>query len=485
MGLINLLIRKIVIATIRVICRINVQNRGNATPDKGLLLVSNHSSIFDGILMGISLDREIQFIVERNYSENKLVGFLCRLFGAIPLECSAGDNEPDSAFVAAVEAIKAGKTVCYFAEGSVSQIGFLRQFDSGFKKIAQSANCEIVPAYIGGSWAIGRELSNHKAAVLPKMSRLNIGIHFGSPLNCEVTPAQLTHQVSLLSCDYFNSLKKTRNSLSEEFVSVARRNWFSRCISDSFGKEFTYGKLLVVALIISAKIKRSCADQKHIGVLLPSSCGGVLTNLAIVLSGKISVNLNYTASQNARDIAVCECELKTIYTSKLFLKKMPALEKREQYVYLEKLLPQISLADKTIAFLKSVFVPIHFLDLKSDLGGDSVAAIIYSSGSTGRPKGVLLSHHNILSNVEAAKIVFNIKLEDCLCGILPLFHSFGYTCTMWLPLLSGASASYIPNPLDCDGVAQTVREKRCSILLVKLKLLINAALLECQFLELR
>jgi acyl-[acyl-carrier-protein]-phospholipid O-acyltransferase/long-chain-fatty-acid--[acyl-carrier-protein] ligase len=105
--------------------------------------------------------------------------------------------------------------------------------------------------------------------------------------------------------------------------------------------------------------------------------------------------------------------------------------------------------------------------------GDDPATIIFSSGSTGRPKGVLLSHHNLLSNIEALRMVIRVKPDDCLCGVLPLFHSFGFNCGLWLPVVCGISVAYIPNPLDGETVGKSCRENRTTILFTPPTFLLN------------
>ena len=64
---------------------------------------------------------------------------------------------------------------------------------------------------------------------------------------------------------------------------------------------------------------------------------------------------------------------------------------------------------------------------------DSLATVVFSSGSTGTPKGVMLTHRNIISNVEGMLQAINVDRNDCLLGVLPFFHSFGFTVGLWLP----------------------------------------------------
>jgi acyl-[acyl-carrier-protein]-phospholipid O-acyltransferase/long-chain-fatty-acid--[acyl-carrier-protein] ligase len=96
---------------------------------------------------------------------------------------------------------------------------------------------------------------------------------------------------------------------------------------------------------------------------------------------------------------------------------------------------------------------------------DDIATLIFSSGSTGEPKGVMLSHYNIASNVEQIGQMFMFGSKDCLLGVLPFFHSFGYTVTLWLPAVLGVGVAYHPSPLDLTAVSELVRDYRVTFLM--------------------
>jgi acyl-[acyl-carrier-protein]-phospholipid O-acyltransferase/long-chain-fatty-acid--[acyl-carrier-protein] ligase len=188
-------------------------------------------------------------------------------------------------------------------------------------------------------------------------------------------------------------------------------------------------------------------------------------NLALTLRGAVAVNLNYTASADAIRSAVAQCGIATVVTSRAFREKLPGLPELPGTVYVEDLLASISTYDKRRAFLRARFQPLRSLARPRDFHADRLATVIFSSGSTGEPKGVMLSHHNILSNLEALRMVFRVTRRDNICSALPFFHSLGFTGTLWLPLLSGFAAVYHTNPLDGETIARTVREHRSTLLI--------------------
>jgi acyl-[acyl-carrier-protein]-phospholipid O-acyltransferase/long-chain-fatty-acid--[acyl-carrier-protein] ligase len=279
------------------------------------------------------------------------------------------------------------------------------------------------------------------------------------------TAVEVRQAVMELSCVYFDSRRKYRKPLGEYFIDSAKQNWRRKAVADTTGKELNYGRTLAGTLLLTSKLKEWIGAEEHVGVLIPPTVGGVLTNLALSLMGRIPVNLNYTASEASLQSAVAQCGIKVIITSRAFLEKVPTLPRLEGMVMLEEILPAVSATDKLVALMKARFLPARLLCSRNDFCADQPATVIFSSGSTGEPKGVVLTHHNIMSNIEALRMVFRVDLNDNICSALPFFHSLGFTGTLWFPLVSGFSAAYHPNPMDGEKIAQVVREHRSTLLI--------------------
>jgi acyl-[acyl-carrier-protein]-phospholipid O-acyltransferase/long-chain-fatty-acid--[acyl-carrier-protein] ligase len=165
--------------------------------------------------------------------------------------------------------------------------------------------------------------------------------------------------------------------------------------------------------------------------------------------------------------AIEQCGIRTILTSKLFLAKAK-LEPVEGMIYLEEVLRQFRSMQKVFVAAAAFLSPTRLIELYANpekRGTDSLATVIFSSGSTGSPNGVMLSHHNLISNIEAVAQVFWIERTDRIVGVLPFFHSFGFTHTLWFPLVTGAGAVYHPNPMDAKSIGALVRKYRGTLLL--------------------
>jgi acyl-[acyl-carrier-protein]-phospholipid O-acyltransferase/long-chain-fatty-acid--[acyl-carrier-protein] ligase len=259
--------------------------------------------------------------------------------------------------------------------------------------------------------------------------------------------------------------KQPNRNLAAAFVHSARRHWRRTAISDSSGKRLSFGRTLAGGIALARLLEPRLRGQEHVGILLPASVGGALANIAVSLTGRVSVNLNFTASREALAHALAQSQIRTVLSARAFLEKMPTLEAPPGVVYLEDLLPQIGTGRRLAALALAALAPARALMTHRRSGPDDLATIIFSSGSTGQPKGVMLTHHNILSNIESFGSVFGFTHEDRMCAALPLFHSFGFTTTLWCPLILGFSACFHPNPLDATAIAALVRRERLTVLL--------------------
>ena len=256
------------------------------------------------------------------------------------------------------------------------------------------------------------------------------------------------------------------DTLGSRFLHTAKRRWSSLAIADSTGRELTFGRALVASLLLARVIRRLAGEQPNIGLLLPASVGGALANVAVGFAGKVVVNLNFTAGRDAMDAAIERCAIRTILTSRTFLKKA-GLAERPGMVFLEELLDQTSGLSKAAMLATARLLPAPLLErwFLARREPDALAAIIFSSGSTGVPKGVMLSHRNVLSNIDAATELFHLTPQDVVLGVLPFFHSFGFTVTLWLPLVVGFGAAYHPNPTDAKTIGELAARYHATLLI--------------------
>ena len=451
-------LRLAVFAVTRLFYRMEVRGLGNL-PDGPALLVSNHISYVDALLLIAAQRRRIHFLMTREIYEGWfLLTPVFRAMGCIPIEMT----DPPKKIIESLRRARAwmdeGGLVCIFAEGGLTRIGMLREFRKGFTKIVKNSSYPIVPVYIGGAW--GTITSHYHGKFILKWRgwpRDSVTVLFGKPLPSGLEPAAVRLAVMELSCDYFESRKTGRAGLAREFIRTARRNRGRLAVSDSSGRKLTYGGCLERALALAGPLAKKAVAGRNVGVLLPLSTGGALANLAAVLAGKVPVNLNYTLSKKALASAIAQAGIGTIITSRGFVRARELALPAGSAFYLED-----SGGPGLLAALKARFAPAALL--APDAAPDETAAVVFTSGAAGPAKAVALSHHNILSGIESLRILFDLGDKDGICSAIPLFHPMGSSASLWYPLLSGVPAFYHSNPLDVRAIAKLARESGATVL---------------------
>jgi acyl-[acyl-carrier-protein]-phospholipid O-acyltransferase/long-chain-fatty-acid--[acyl-carrier-protein] ligase len=268
-----------------------------------------------------------------------------------------------------------------------------------------------------------------------------------------------------LESQAFEYRRGTHGLLHTRFIRTAKRRWSSFCMADTTGTELSFGKTLIGSMLLSRWVRKHRPNDSMVGILLPASAGGALANIAVFLAGKIPVNLNFTSGQEAMNAAIRQCSQYYHYFPAFLSRgersEMPGM------VFLEEIRKNFTSIHKLLAALAAYLLPSRALEhhFTKNQKSQDLATIIFSSGSTGTPKGVMLSHHNILANIESVCQVIHFTPSDKVMGVLPFFHSFGFSISLWLPLVVGFGAVYHPNPMDAKTIGETVQKYKATILI--------------------
>ena len=239
-------------------------------------------------------------------------------------------------------------------------------------------------------------------------------------------------------------------------------------IADSLGTRLTGRDLLVRILATKRVLDRAlAADERMVGVLLPPTAAAAVVNAALALSGRVAVNLNYTTSQEILDVCMDRAGLRHVISSPTFLGRVK-LDAGARLLDAAELRKQLTVLDKVAAFLEGRVIPIPVLEKMLALDRirpDDTLTVIFTSGSTGDPKGVVLTHENVGSNVRAIDSLLHLSPADVALGVLPFFHSYGYTTTLWTPLALEPAVVYHTDPRDAHVVGRLAREHHATILM--------------------
>lgn len=449
--------------------RLDMKGQEHMPARGGALLTPNHTSWVDAVLLIAATDRPIRFVMFKGVYENPLIKPFAKMLKIIPIASDQGPREMIHSLRAASEALRNGEVVCIFPEGEITRIGQMLPFRRGFERIIKGIDVPIIPVNIDGIWgSIFSFSGGHFLWKWPRAIPYPVRITFGAPLPSTSTASEVRQAVQALGVDAFQRRRRYMKPLTRSFIQGARHRPRRFAMADGQTPKLSFGDSLIKTVFLARRLRPLWADQKMVGILLPSSIPGALVNWAALLLGKVPVNLNYTSSNESIASCAKQCDLKTVVTSRQFLEKVP-VQPPGQLIYAEDLALNPRLGEKIAAFLAAKFLPARLLEMFLGVSQspklDDTATIIFSSGSTGDPKGVVLSHFNLASNVEQLEQVFHLNEKDRILGILPFFHSFGFTGTLCLPPLAGIGVVFHVSPLDAQAIGALVSKYSVTLLL--------------------
>ncbi|MCC6421715.1 MAG: AMP-binding protein [Gemmataceae bacterium] len=459
----------------RTVCRLRVHGAENVPGRGAALLVCNPTTPLDALLLLAAQKRRVRFLVWPPRPGPWWLRPVLRLANVTPIDTSeSGPRGVIQSLREAGDALARGEVVCLFAEGGSTRAGFLLPFHRALEQVVQRGPVPIIPTCLDP--VRGSLFTTHGPGTFwkrPHRLRYPVSIAFGRPLPATTSAAEVRQEIQKLSAGCSVRRAADRIPAHRQFVRTAARHPFRVCILDPsspYKLVFRYGETLAGARILIRRLRPLVGDARMVGVWLPPGAGGAITNIALALMGKVAVNLNYTSSPEAIRSAIRQCEIRTVLTAGRFLAKLPLDPGPGVEVFnLETLRTQVTGWERLRTFLGVLLLP-GFVQERWVLGlgghrNDDLATIIFSSGSTGDPKGVMLTHGNIAANAESMIQAINLRAKDRALAILPFFHSFGYTVTLWVPLQVGASVVYHVDPRAAKEIGDLCRTHRCSIFL--------------------
>ena len=258
-------------------------------------------------------------------------------------------------------------------------------------------------------------------------------------------------------------------NLPKLFVRSCRGKGDRIKISDSTGAKWSGYDLLLRTLVLRRILERNilAKDEKYVGILLPPTVPGAIANFAVSLSGRVAVNLNYTVSNAIVNNCIEQSGIRNILTSRKVMEKFN-IQPSANLVYLEDMKEYATVGDKLACSILSKWLPlplVYSLLGLNRIKSDDTLTVIFTSGSTGNPKGVPLSMLNVASNVQGFDQVISVLDTDNFLGVLPFFHSFGFTVCLWGAMTLPSSACYHFNPLDARQIGKLAQSNNSTVVL--------------------
>ena len=442
----------------RTLFRIEVQgldNLNKAGPN--VIIALNHVSFLDAGLALSLRNRKPVFAIDIGIAKRWWVKPFLKITNALPL-----DPLKPMAVRTLIEAVRAGNALIIFPEGRITVTGSLMKVYDGAAMIADKSNAEIVPVRIEGLEQtpfsrLSKEQVRRKWFPKVKVTILE-------PVRLSVDPElkgrkrRLAAGAALygIMSDLVFRTTSTDRTVFRAVVEAAHQHGSNRvAVEDPLSGALTYKRLLAGAAVLGSKLMPLAPEGRAIGVMLPNANAAVATILGLMSAGRVPAMINFTAGA-ANILAACKAaQLEKIVTSRSFVEKgkltslVATLGQTVGIVYLEDVRESVTFADKIRGLLhrEKPLVPRQ---------PDDWAAILFTSGSEGIPKGVVLSHRNMLANAAQAAARIDFGRSDKVFNVLPVFHSFGLTVGLMLPLVSGVQIYLYPSPLHYRTVAELI-----------------------------
>jgi acyl-[acyl-carrier-protein]-phospholipid O-acyltransferase/long-chain-fatty-acid--[acyl-carrier-protein] ligase len=459
------MLKPMIRALLKVAFRVRVEGSASHFSEPRLLIIANHQSLVDGLILGAFLPVDPVFVVHTEVTRNPIYRWLLSLS-----EYLAVDPTNPMAMKRVIRLIESGRPVVIFPEGRITLTGSLMKVYDGPAFVAARTRAVIAPVRLDGAARtyFSRLSGSNPRALFP---RITVSLQ---PPTSIVMPTGETGRMRrrkagesmrrIMQEMIFRShpIQTLYDALLDAMRICGRGR---KLVEDMKQTEYSYNTLLKMTLVLGLLVRRNSARGETVGILLPNLAATLCMVIGMTAFRRIPAMLNYTAGADGMQSACVAARISTIVTSRKFLDtarlqgQVDAL-KGVKVICLEDLQPTVTPGVKLWALLHLLFPKL----LGRGISSDSPAVVLFTSGSEGRPKGVVLSHRAILSNIAQIRAITDFTSEDRIFNALPIFHCFGLTGGGLLPILTGIKLFLYPSPLHYRLIPEIIYDRSCSIL---------------------
>ncbi|BBG61467.1 bifunctional acyl-ACP--phospholipid O-acyltransferase/long-chain-fatty-acid--ACP ligase [Providencia rustigianii] len=459
------MLAKIIKKVLRFLFRVEVIGDAKEFNQDKCIITPNHVSFLDGVLIALFLPVKPVFAMYSTVATPKMIKRLKPYADVVAL-----DPKNPLGLRHLVREVDKGRPIVIFPEGRISVHGSLMKIYEGAAFIAAKSGAKVVPIRIDGP---ERSHLGRLKGIIPLKWFPKITLHILPAESIPMPEAPRAVERRALAGEHLYQIMKSARmasrqpmTLVEAFLdSIERYGRRFPCIEDISFKEDTYQGLLKKSLGVGRIIERYTHENERIGILLPNTTVTAAAIFGALMRGRVPAMLNYTAGSHGISNALKASTAKVVFTSRQFLEKgklthIPEQVPEATWIYLEDLKDTVTFQDK-LWIVKHLFSPRKAIVPRNI---DDEAIVLFTSGSEGTPKGVVHSHGSLMANVEQIKTIADFTPRDRFMSSLPLFHAFGLTVGLFIPLFSGSRVFLYPSPLHYRIIPELVYDRNCTVL---------------------
>lgn len=436
------------------------------TNDDHTLIIANHQSFLDGLILGAILPVSPVFVINTDIAKRPLIRLLLSIS-----DYRVIDPAHPMAIKELIRLVESGRPIVIFPEGRITTTGSLMKIYEGGAFVAVKTQATVCPVIIEGAHfsTLSRMPQEHPSRWFPRIT-----LTYTTPTRLSIPDNLSSHERHQKPGEAMRTLMqrsvyeaRQRHDIFEAFLSAANTYGMQRrIVEDTQQIEYTYKDLLTMSLALGKLVSRHTLQNENVGIFMPTAVPTVGLLLGLLCFGRIPALLNFTAGSDGLKSATAAAQIKTVITSRTFINQAKLVEKLNalshlQILYLEDLKQEFTLIDKLWLISYAIHFP-HRVTI-SPLPSDP-AIVLFTSGSEGAPKGVVLSHDALMANIAQIRSVVDLSSQDKVLNALPIFHSFGLTAGTLMPILGGLRLFMYPSPLHYRIIPEIAYDRSCSVL---------------------
>jgi acyl-[acyl-carrier-protein]-phospholipid O-acyltransferase/long-chain-fatty-acid--[acyl-carrier-protein] ligase len=498
---------------LRLLYRFRAYNVSALDTPGPVLLLPNHVSWWDWLLIGVCLEDDWRFVTSSTTAE--MSWFHRRAM--INRRTFPVDMTSPFAVKHMAEYLQKGGRLVLFPEGRLSCTGSLMKLFDGTGFLIFKTQANVITAYIRGAERLPFSPTPGRKRWFPRLS-----VHFSTvltppnqePVRAIAARARLTDWLrdQMITQRFETEMEFGPATLPEAIAETAGQRPRQVILQDFTMQVLTYRRLLVGADLLAGQWKTLIAPMplrapegqegpltpalspsegerenrrqhsgepmsrgkaslsglsQRVGVLLPNVNAMPVVILSLWAAGKVPAILNYSTGTSTLLSCARLAGLKHIITSKAFIQRAkldlgPFKDAGIELLFLEDVRTRITRTQRVLALLRQSLKP-RLSTLNYQPSTNDPAVILFTSGSEGEPKGVELTHRNLLANIRQMLSVIDVMDTDRFFNALPLFHSFGLNVSLLLPLVRGVYILLYPSPLHYRVVPSAFYNLDCTV----------------------